>query len=129
VCANASSGSSSNSVRSWRRGKAGTPGVTLALEGEIQRLLPRVREGPRAPARLPPGRGPVRLSVRLAQERGDRTWVGVGSTAASTITLPDSKNGDGRVLVLAGELGDLMKRWEQARLRRDAGRRAHGLPS
>ena len=35
---------------------------------------------------------------------------------AGTVTLPDSKNGRGRVLGLAGDLVDLMKRREQARL-------------
>ena len=36
--------------------------------------------------------------------------------AASTITLPDSKNGRGRLLVLAGDLAKIIKRREAARL-------------
>jgi integrase len=51
---------------------------------------------------------------RLSEIRGLR-WNMV-DRAAGTITLPDSKNGRGRVLPLTGGLADVVKRREAARL-------------
>jgi len=46
-------------------------------------------------------------------------WDGVDA-AAGTLTLPDSKNGRGRLLALTGDMADIFERREEARLLKDA---------
>jgi integrase len=103
-----------------QRGKvASAPMIRKLPEINVRRVFYDKGEFERAATAAPEH---LRDALRFFYATGWRKSEVVGlrwtmvDMAAQTITLPDSKNGKGRVLALAGSLLDLMKRRESARL-------------
>src|SRR5262249_45349038 len=103
-----------------RRGKVVTvPLIRKLPETNVRRVFYDKPEFERAVEAAPEY---LRDALRFFYATGWRKQEVVGlrwemvDRAAGTITIPTSKNSHGRVLALSGELADLMKRREAARL-------------